>query len=292
MSNRACNVVVKADGLTAGKGAIVTDSHADAIAVLRDLLVDGALGDAGRAVVIEDRLEGRETSAHAFSDGHTVMHMPFSCDHKPVFDGNRGPNTGGMGAYSPPSWFDDATADIIRRDVTEAAIRGMAEAGAPFCGVLYPGLIITPDGPRVIEYNARFGDPETEVLLPRLESDLLEIMLACANATLDRADVRWNDAAAVTVMLASGGYPGAYETGKPITGLDDLDPEIIIFHAATKRDAAGQLVTDGGRVLAVTATAPTTSAARDRVYANIDRIHFDGMHYRTDIGAAEAAVPA
>jgi len=292
IESRPNDVVVKADGLTAGKGAIVTCSHHEAIETLRDLLVAGTLGAAGRTIVIEDRLVGLETSAHAFTDGTTVAHMPFSCDHKPVFDGNTGPNTGGMGAYSPPSWLDAATADAIRRGVTEAAVHAMAAEGAPFRGVLYPGLIVTRDGPRVIEYNARFGDPETEVLLLRLQSDLLEIMLACAGGTLARADVRWSDDAAVTVMLASGGYPGAYETGKPISGLDDVDRDVTVFHAGTKRDASGALVTNGGRVLAVSATAPTLPEARDRVYRNIARIHFDGMHYRTDIGAAEAPVPA
>ena len=292
VESRPGNVVVKADGLAAGKGAIVTDSHAEAIAALRDLLVDRSLGDAGRSVVVEDRLEGRETSAHAFSDGRAVAHMPFSCDHKPVFDGNVGPNTGGMGAYSPVSWLDDAIAGAIRRDVTEAAIRGLGDAGVPFRGVLYPGLIITADGPRVIEFNARFGDPETEVLLPRLETDLLDVMVACANGTLDGIDVRWREDAAVTVMLASGGYPGPYETGKPITGLDDLDDDVIVFHAGTKRDANGALLTNGGRILAITASAPTLSAAREKVYRNIPRINFDAMHYRTDIGATAAAVPA
>jgi phosphoribosylamine--glycine ligase len=289
VESRPRDVVVKADGLSAGKGAIVTDSHAQAIEVLRELLVDRRLGAAGSSVVIEDRLAGRETSAHAFSDGKTVAHMPFSCDHKPVFDGNCGPNTGGMGVYSPPAWLDASTAGQIRRDITEAAVRAMAAEGTPFKGVLYPGLFITPDGPRVIEFNARFGDPETEALLPRLESDLLEIMLAVAAGTLERVDVRWSSDAALTVMLASGGYPGAYETGKPISGLDDVDKDIVVFHAGTRRDPDGRIVTNGGRVLAVTATAPTMAAAREKVYRNIERIRFDGMHYRTDIGASEVA---
>ena len=240
--------------------------------------------------MVEDKLSGRETSAHAFSDGRTVAHMPFSCDHKPVFDGNRGPNTGGMGVYSPPSWLDTVTADDIRRDITGAAVRAMAAEGTPFKGVLYPGIFVTPDGPRVIEFNARFGDPETEALLPRLQTDLLEIMLAVVNGTLDRVDVRWSSDASLTVMLASGGYPGAYETGKPITGLDEVDRDIVVFHAGTRRDADGRVVTNGGRVLAVTATAPTMAAAREKVYRNIQRIRFDGMHYRTDIGASEVAV--
>jgi phosphoribosylamine--glycine ligase len=215
--------------------------------------------------------------------------MPFSCDHKPVFDGNRGPNTGGMGAYSPPSWLSDDTAEQIRRDVTEATVRAMAADGVPFKGVLYPGIMVTAGGPRVIEFNARFGDPETQVLLPLLQSDLLDIMLATTDGTLDGIDVRWSGQAAVTVVLASGGYPGPYETGKPISGLEDVDLDVMLFHAGTRRAGDGQIVTNGGRVLAVTAVAPTMDAARDKAYRNVDRLGFDRMHYRRDIGASEAA---
>jgi phosphoribosylamine--glycine ligase len=287
VESRPADVVVKADGLAAGKGTFVPSSRHDAVDALRSLMVDGSLGAAGRTVVVEDMLVGPETSAHAFTDGKTIVHMPFSCDHKPVFDGNLGPNTGGMGVYSPPSWLPDATAGQIRRDVTEAAVLAMAASGTPFKGVLYPGLMITADGPRVIEFNARFGDPEAECLLPRLESDLLEILLAVANGTLDRIDVRWSDHASVTVMLASGGYPGPYETGKPIDGLDAVDADVTVFHAGTKRDASGRIVTNGGRVLGVTATAPTMAAAREKAYGNVERIRFEGMHHRTDIGAAD-----
>ena len=290
VESRTCEVVVKADGLIAGKGAIVTDSHAHAIEVLREMLIEGAMGAAGASVVIEDTLVGRETSAHAFTDGKTVVHMPFSCDHKPAYDGNVGPNTGGMGVYSPPTWLDDATAETIRRDITEVAVRGMAAEGAPYKGVLYPGIFVTDDGLRVIEFNARFGDPEAEALLPRLETDILEIMLAVAHGTLDRVDVRWSDDASISVMLASGGYPGAYEIGKQIDGLDDMEDGVVVFHAGTKQDTSGRFVTNGGRVLAVTTTAPTIAEAREKVYRNIARIRFEGMHYRTDIGAAEMAV--
>lgn len=290
VESRACDVVVKADGLFVGKGTVVPASKDEAIAVLRSMLVNGEMGPAGRTVVVEDRLVGRETSAMAFSDGKTVAHMPFSCDHKPVFDGNVGPNTGGMGVYSPPGWLDDVTADTIRRDVTEAAVRAMAAEGTPFKGVLYPGLFVTTDGPRVIEFNARFGDPECEALLPRLESDLLAIMLAVADGTLADAPVRWRDAASVTVMLASGGYPGAYEKGKVIEGLGDVDPGVEVFHAGTARRADGAFVTSGGRVLGVTALGTTLEDARAKAYDNVRRIRFEGMHYRTDIGAANEAV--
>ncbi len=287
---RTCDVVVKADGLIAGKGAVVTDSHENAIETLREMLVDGTMGAAGASVVIEDKLFGHETSAHAFTDGRTIAHMPFSCDHKPIYDGNTGPNTGGMGVYSPPTWLDDATAATIRRDITEAAVRAMAAEGALYKGVLYPGVFVTDDGPRVIEFNARFGDPEAEALLPRLETDLLEIMFAVAHGTLDRVDVRWSDDPSISVMLASGGYPGPYEIGKPIDGLDDVEDGVLVFHAGTKRDASARFVTNGGRVLAVTTTAPTIAEARAKVYRNIARISFEGMHYRTDIGAMEMAV--
>lgn len=290
IESRPCDVVVKADGLFVGKGTVVPGSRAEAIDVLRSMLVDGEMGAAGRTVVIEDMLSGPETSAMAFTDGKTVAHMPFSCDHKAIFDGNRGPNTGGMGVYSPPGWLRDADADFIRKNVTEAAVRAMAADGMPFRGILYPGLFVTEDGPRVIEFNARFGDPEAECLLPLLESDLLEIMLACTDGTLDRVDVRWSDQASVTVMVASGGYPGPYEKGKRIEGLDQVDADVVVFHAGTARGGDGGFVTNGGRVLGITALAPTMEAARAKAYANVERISFEGMQYRRDIGASASSV--
>ncbi len=277
-------VVVKADGLAAGKGAIVTSTADEAIEALRRLMVDRELGDAGRRVVIEERLAGRETSAHAFTDGVMVRHMPFSCDHKAVFDGDRGPNTGGMGVYSPAWWLDEATAERIRREVTERTVAAMAAEGRPFRGVLYPGLMVTADGPRTLEFNCRFGDPEAEALLPRLRSDLLEVCLAVVENRLAETPVDWDDGASVCVMLASGGYPGPYETGFPIEGLDDVDSDVLVFHAGTRRRDDGALVTGGGRVLAVTATGATIAEAREKVYRNIERIRFQGMHYRRDIG--------
>lgn len=292
VESRAGDVVVKADGLALGKGAIVTSSHEEAIDALRSLMVDGALGASGRTVVVEDKLTGRETSGMAFSDGKTVAHMPFSCDYKAIYDGNRGPNTGGIGAYSPAAWLDERDATTIRRDVTEKAIAGMAAEGTPYKGVLYPGIMVTADGPRAIEFNARFGDPECEVLLPRLESDLLTIAQAVVEGTLDRVDVRWSEQATLTVFLTSGGYPGTYETGKPIDGLDDVDADIMVFHSGTKRDERGQLLTAGGRVLAVTAIADTLEEARAKAYDNARRVRFEGVYYRSDIGANAMAVPA
>ncbi|MEI6137592.1 MAG: phosphoribosylamine--glycine ligase, partial [Chloroflexota bacterium] len=219
-------VVVKADGLAAGKGVTVCDDVAQAEAAIDAAMRDRAFGAAGVRVVIEERMFGRETSAHAFTDGVTVRHMPFSCDHKPVLDGDRGPNTGGMGAYSPPLWLPDRIAEAIRRDVTERTVRAMADAGTPYRGVIYPGMMLTSTGPRVVEFNARFGDPETEVLLPRLTSDLLDICDAVAHGRLAEVPVEWSDEATVGVMMVAPGYPGAYRSGTPIEGVEDVDADV------------------------------------------------------------------
>jgi len=281
--------VIKADGLARGKGVMVPATITEALDALTAIMEHRIFGDAGERVVVEDRLRGPEVSAHAFTDGRTVAHMPFSCDHKPVFDGNRGPNTGGMGAYSPAGWLGDAMAAAICSGITETAVHALAEEGRPYKGVLFPGIMVTDRGPVVIEFNSRFGDPEAEVLLPRLESDLLDVLWAVASNTLDQIDVRWSNDAAVGVVLASGGYPGKYETGLPIEGVGNLDEGVLVFHAGTARDKSGVLVTAGGRVLTVVATASSMEEARARVYRNIERIRFEGMHYRQDIGLT--AVP-
>jgi phosphoribosylamine--glycine ligase len=277
-------LVVKADGLAAGKGAVVTASKEEALATLEEMLLRSAFGDAGRRVVVEERLQGREVSAHAFTDGRAVVPMPLSCDHKPVFDGDQGPNTGGMGAYSPPAWLDRAKEEWIDRHVTRATVEAMSKEGRPYRGVLYPGLMMTADGPRVLEYNCRFGDPETQVLLPRLKTDLLEILQAVANNRLEGTVVEWSEDACVGVVLASGGYPGSYETGLPIEGLDEVDADVQVFHAGTKRREDGVVVTAGGRVLTVVATGATLADAREKAYRNVERIRFQGVHYRRDIG--------
>ena len=283
-------VVVKASGLAAGKGVTVAETVDEAVRAVDRCMVEREFGDAGREVVIEERLEGRETSAHAFTDGQTVVHLPFSCDHKRVLDGDRGPNTGGMGAYSPPHWLGDSVAEQIRKQITERAVRALFDEGHPFRGLLYPGVMVTDDGPRVIEFNCRFGDPEAQVLLPRLKGDLLEILWAVANSRLHEVEdaVDWTPDACVGVVVASGGYPGRYETGFPILGLDAVDPDVQVFHAGTRPADDGTVVTAGGRVLTVVATAPTMDEARERAYRNVQRIHFQGMHYRTDIGATAA----
>ena len=281
----AHRVVVKADGLAAGKGVTVCDDVAQAEAAIDATMRHRAFGAAGARVVIEERMFGRETSAHAFTDGVTVRHMPFSCDHKPVFDGDRGPNTGGMGVYSPPSWLPERIAEAIRRDVTERTVRAMADAGTPYRGVIYPGMMLTADGPRVVEYNSRFGDPETEVLLPRLRSDLLDICDAVAHGRLAEVPVEWDDRATVGVMMVSPGYPGTYPSGAPIEGIESVDDDVQVFMAGTARDASGRLVTAGGRVLCVVAGGETVAEARERAYDNVRHISFEGAHYRTDIAA-------
>ena len=281
--------VVKADGLATGKGVTVCDDADQAVAAIDAAMREGVFGASGARVVIEERMYGRETSAHAFTDGVTVRHMPFSCDHKPVFDDDQGPNTGGMGVYSPPAWLSDADAEAIRIGVTERAVAQMAAQGRPYRGVLYPGMMLTADGPKVVEFNCRFGDPETEVLLPKLRSDLLPILEACAKGSLASVDVEWDDVATVGVMMASGGYPAKYETGKPIEGVGDVDDDVQVFIAgAQRRD--GRLVTAGGRVLCVVARGATMEDARARAYDNVRRISFEGAHYRTDIGA-KASLP-
>jgi phosphoribosylamine--glycine ligase len=274
-------LVVKADGLAVGKGAIVTSTTEEALAAIDEL---HALGESGRRLTIEERITAREVSGHAFSDGKTVAPMPLSCDHKTVFDKGQGPNTGGMGVYSPPWWADDGLEDAITSRVLEPLVHAMASEGRPFRGIVYPGIFVNESGIQVFECNARFGDPEAQALLVRLKTDLLEIVSACARGRLNHLPVEWSNDASVCVVMASGGYPGSYATGLPITGLEDVDDDVVVFHAGTRRREDGTVVTAGGRVLGVTATGPTLEAARQKAYANVERIHFEGAHYRRDIG--------
>jgi len=280
-------VVIKASGLAAGKGVIVPETPAEAEAALRQIMVERQFGAAGDEVLIEERLTGPEVSLLAFCDGRTVAAMPPAQDHKRVFDGDRGPNTGGMGAYAPAPIAPPALVEELVAAVLRPAVAGMAAEGTPYVGVLYAGLMLTPAGPRVLEFNCRFGDPETQAILPLLESDLLDVLEACVEGALDRVTVRWRDAAAATVVAASEGYPGPYPKGREIAGIADAAalPGVIVFHAGTRRTADGRLVTDGGRVLAVTGVGADLRQALDRAYAGIRRIHFEGMHYRRDIGA-------
>jgi len=275
-------IVIKADGLAAGKGVIVADSIPQALDALSNIMEAKAFGAAGDRVVIEQRLRGKEMSAFAFTDGRTVIPMASACDYKPVFDGDRGPNTGGMGSYSPPHFMTPALAKAVKETIMQPAVKAMAEEGRLYRGVLYGGLMITNDGPKVLEFNARFGDPEAQVTLPLLKTDLVDIMLAVIDNKLDQIDVQWSEDACVGVVMASAGYPGSYKMGFPITGLDDLDKDILVLHAGTKLES-GQVLTSGGRVLTVVAMGKTLAKAREKVYANIPQIHFDGCHYRKDI---------
>ncbi|HEX6938478.1 MAG TPA: phosphoribosylamine--glycine ligase [Longimicrobiales bacterium] len=282
-------IVVKASGLAAGKGAIVCDTIEDAVGAARAMLAGGEFGAAGSEIVVEECMQGEEVSVFALTDGHDVLTMLPAQDYKRVAEGDTGPNTGGMGAFAPVSRVDAALLDRIRREILLPTLAALRDDGRPFLGLLYAGLMLTADGPKVVEFNARFGDPETEALLPLLRSSLLEPMLGIARGdTITTSHLDWHDGCALTTVLASGGYPGGYEKGKPITIPADIAEadDIVVFHAGTElRD--GRLVTAGGRVLAVTAVAPTIEQAAARSRAAAEAIHFEGKRYRRDIGWRE-----
>lgn len=277
-------VVVKADGLAAGKGVTVAGSIPQALAALDSIMKARVFGAAGDRVIIEEYLSGREMSSFAFTDGDTVVPMVAACDYKPIYDNDQGPNTGGMGSYSPPSLYNDKLDKVVKETILEPTIKAMDRENRRYQGVLYGGLMITSNGPKALEFNVRFGDPEAQVTLPQLKTDLVDIMLAVIDGSLNQIDIEWSQDACVGVVMASGGYPGSYQTGFPIAGLDGLDNDILVFHAGTKvGPAPGQVLTSGGRVLTVVATGKTTAEAREKVYNNISRIHFEGCHYRQDI---------
>jgi len=277
-------IVVKADGLAAGKGVTVANSIPQALDALANLMESRAFGAAGEKVVIEERLSGKEMSAFAFTDGTTVIPMVSACDYKRIYDGDQGANTGGMGSYSPPHFMTPTLARKVKETIMEPAVKAMEKEKEPYKGVLYGGLMITTDGPKVLEFNARFGDPEAQVTLPLLKTDLVDILLGVINGNLDQIDVEWSQDACVGVVMASAGYPGSYQTGFPISGLDNLDKDILVFHAGTKVGSEPEeVLTNGGRVLTVVATGKTIAEARQKVYANMPRIHFEGCHYRKDI---------
>lgn len=277
-------IVVKASGLAAGKGALVCATEDEAIAALRQIMVDRAFGAAGDRVVIEEFMTGEEASVFALTDGeHYVVTVPAQ-DHKRVGEGDTGPNTGGMGAYAPAPIVTGGVLTRVCREIIEPTLAGMAEEGHPYTGVLYCGLMIDAGQPRVVEFNCRLGDPEAQVVLPLLQNDLADVFMKTAEGKLSGVHLRMGQEAAACVVMASGGYPGAYATGKPITGLDDAaERGAMVFQAGTSVTPDG-LVTDGGRVLGVTALGPTLEAALDTAYAGVDAIHFDGAQYRTDIG--------
>ena len=281
-------VVIKADGLAAGKGVTVAETMQQAMQALKNIMLDKAFGSAGDRVLIEEKLIGREISVFSFADSNTAKPSMPACDYKPVFDGNKGPNTGGMGSYSPPRFLTPQLFQTINENIMQPTVEAMRREGCAYQGVLYGGLMITAQGPKVIEFNARLGDPETQVVLPRLKTDLLEIILAVVNNTLDELEIEWYDEACVGVVLASGGYPGSYQKGLPISGLDTLDDDITVFHAGTKLDSDNNIVNSGGRVLTVVAKGKDIAEARQRVYNNISRIKLEGSHYRRDIALFNA----
>src|SRR5205809_5864472 len=283
-------IVIKADGLALGKGVVIAADAATASSTISDMMNQGRFGDAGRRIIVEQFLYGTECSLHALVDGSSYRLLESARDHKRALDGDQGPNTGGMGAFSPANNWNKKLQSQFEAEIMQPLLHGLLQEGIMFRGLLYPGLIITNQGARVLEFNCRFGDPETQALLPRMKSDLLPLLDATIDGNLSKCTIEWDTRAAVTVVLASGGYPGNYETGKRITGLNDAAnvDETQIFHAGTKRDA-GEIKTAGGRVLAVTALGSTIETARARAYEAVSRIHFENCHYRRDIALSAVA---
>lgn len=279
-------LVIKADGLAAGKGVVICESSEHAVATLTQMMEEKIFGDAGSKVIIEKKLEGEELSILVLTDGKKIIPLASARDHKRVYDHDRGPNTGGMGAFSPSMKIPESEMGSIIDIAVRPILQGMALDGMPYRGVLYAGIMMTKEGPFVLEYNCRFGDPETEVILPRLRSDLLPVMTQVANGCLEMESLEWYDKACITVVMASGGYPGAYKKGFAIQGLDAVkgQPDVAVFHAGTAFNAQNQVVTAGGRVLAVTAWGDTLKAAHERAYQVIEKINFEGGFCRRDIG--------
>lgn len=275
------NIVIKASGLAAGKGVIIPRTKDEAHAALKDIMLDKEFGTAGDEVVIEEFLEGDELSILSFSDSHTIRSLPPAQDHKRIFDNDQGPNTGGMGTYAPTRIAPQDVLERIDREILQPTIDGMRSEGFPFKGVLFTGLMMTKGGPKVLEYNVRFGDPETQSLLALMDSDLAEIMVACADEKLKAVDVKVSDRSAATVVVAAGGYPGSYAKGTPMT-LDAVPDDVVLFHAGTSY-SDNTLRTSGGRVIASTATAATLEEAVEKAYKGVNCIHFEGMQYRKDI---------
>jgi phosphoribosylamine--glycine ligase len=270
--------------LAAGKGVVVALKMEDAMAALTDFMQDKKLGAAANQVLVEEFLPGREMSYFAFSDGITVLPMVSACDYKRVNDGDKGPNTGGMGSYSPPVFDSPALQKQVMDTIMVPTIKAMAQEGRQYRSVLYGGLMVNNGKASVVEFNARFGDPETQVILPRLKTDLLDIIMAVVKGKLNQIKIEVSEEACVGVVMASGGYPGNYKTGLPISGLLDVDSDVMVFHAGTKIGATPwEVLTNGGRVLTVVAMGKTIAEAREKVYNNVSRIHFDGCHYRKDI---------
>ena len=275
-------VVIKADGLAAGKGVVIPENREDAIKTLKEMMTDHKFGDAGNKIVIEEFLTGVETSILAFVDNDTIVPMVSAKDHKKVFDGETGLNTGGMGTFSPSEIYTDELAKEIQEKILDKTLEGFKKDNLDYKGILFVGLMITDEGPKVLEYNVRFGDPETQSVLFRLNTDLNKIMTAIIDNNLKNIEINYSKEEAICVMLTSGGYPEAYEKGKIITGLENLDSDIVVFHSGTKFDGEN-IVTNGGRVIGITAKGSSVKEVSDKVYENIKKINFEGMHYRKDI---------
>ncbi|MBR5000801.1 MAG: phosphoribosylamine--glycine ligase [Firmicutes bacterium] len=276
-------MVIKADGLAAGKGVVIAENEEDAVKAIEEMMGEKIFGSAADKIVVEEYLSGIEASMLCFVDHNTIVPMESAQDYKRIFDGDKGPNTGGMGTYSPSLLFNDELQERIRTEILEPTLAGFQKDGLDFQGVLFIGLMLTDNGPKVIEFNNRFGDPETQSVLARLDSDLLDIFEAVVDNKLSEQEIKWGERRAVTVVLASEGYPGSYPKGREITGLGDVDEDIVVFHAGTKF-ADDKIVTAGGRVLCVTATGATHDEARAKAFANVEKIHFDGAQFRRDIG--------
>ncbi|MGQ9546589.1 MAG: phosphoribosylamine--glycine ligase [Dehalococcoidia bacterium] len=280
-------VVIKADGLAAGKGVIIAASLAQAHKALGDIMEAKIFGSAGQRVIIDEYLDGREVSLIAFTDGRTVLPMVPACDYKKIGDGEQGPNTGGMGSYTPPGFFSPRMTEGVTEHILLPTVKAMAKEGIPYKGVLYAGLMIVDSEPVVLEFNARFGDPETQVILPLLKTDLVDVLLAVVEGKLDQVKMEWSSEACVGVVMSSAGYPGGYKTGFAIQGIDSVVEDVLVFHAGTKLGSDGIIYTDGGRVLTVVGTGKDMAEARGKVYRNIVKIHFEGCYYRKDIALRE-----
>lgn len=282
-ANKKYPIVIKADGLAAGKGVIIAQTEDEAVSTVKDMLEGHSFGGAGRSMVIEEFMEGEEASVLCFCDGTTVVPMVSSQDHKRIFDGDKGPNTGGMGAYAPAPVMTDDMMDEVKVKILRPIVATMKKEGYPFKGCLYAGLMITDEGPKVVEFNCRFGDPETEAVLPLFDGDLAQVMLDCVNGTLTKEEVKWKKGCAVDVVLASEGYPSSHSSGEVISGLEDAKKAgCLVFHAGTTRKN-GEYVVNGGRVLNVVALAPTLAEAKAKAYEGVSKIHWQGMQYRHDI---------
>ena len=274
---------MKADGLTGGKGVTVCHSREEAMRALTACMEERVYGDAGASVLVEEYLEGQEVSVFVFTDGVHISPLVAACDYKRLLEGNEGPNTGGLGSYSPPPFWSEALSQEIEERIVRPTVDALAQEGHPYQGALYAGLMLTETGPKVLEFNCRLGDPEAQVVLPRLTSDFLDVLTAVADGTLDWCPVEWTGPVCAGVVLASEGYPQEYRTGHSITGLDTVDPDAWVFHAGTRQDGA-EVVTAGGRVLMVVGQGTTLEEAREHAYRNVERVHFSGAYYRRDIG--------